>query len=101
MQTNWRFNNWLLWFSVLLLLVLLLAWYLEYRKPSAVELIPTLTGEPEYCLTCHADLPQISAPHSVEAVGCVSCHGGERLALNADLAHSTMRGGANPSSLTV
>ena len=29
------------------------------------------------------------------------CHGGERLALDADLAHSTMRGGANPSDLTV
>jgi len=31
----------------------------------------------------------------------VSCHGGERLALDADLAHSTMRGGANPSDLSV
>ena len=29
------------------------------------------------------------------------CHGGERLALNADLAHSSMRGGRNPSDLTV
>jgi hypothetical protein len=31
----------------------------------------------------------------------VICHGGERLALNADLAHSTLRGGNNPSDLSV
>jgi len=31
----------------------------------------------------------------------VICHGGERLALDADLAHSTLRGGANPSDLAV
>jgi hypothetical protein len=36
----------------------------------------------------------------VESYGCVLCHGGERLALDADLAHSTMRGGANPSDLS-
>ena len=29
------------------------------------------------------------------------CHGGERLALEADLAHSSMRGGKNPSDLSV
>ena len=29
------------------------------------------------------------------------CHGGERLALEADLAHSTMRGGDNPSDFSV
>ena len=64
-------------------------------------MIPTLSNQPEYCLTCHADLPEISASHPVETFGCVSCHGGERLALDADLAHSTMRGGANPSDLSV
>ena len=60
-----------------------------------------LSGQPEYCITCHADVPEISASHPVVTFGCVSCHGGERLALNADLAHSTMRGGANPSDLSV
>ena len=29
------------------------------------------------------------------------CHGGERLALDADLAHSSMLGGANPSDFSV
>jgi len=31
----------------------------------------------------------------------VICHGGERLALDADLAHSTLRGGRNPSTFEV
>ena len=87
--------------SGLLLLSLSLAWWFNSRQPEAVELIPTLSNQPEYCLTCHADLPEISASHPVETFGCVSCHGGERLALDADLAHSTMRGGANPSDLSV
>jgi hypothetical protein len=46
-------------------------------------------------------LPEISASHPIETFGCVTCHGGERLALDADLAHSSMRGGANPSALSV
>jgi hypothetical protein len=87
--------------SGILFLSLSLAWWMNSRQPKSIELIPVLTGQPEYCITCHADLPEISASHPVETFGCVSCHGGERLALNADLAHSTMRGGANPSDLTV
>lgn len=88
-------------FSFLFFLTILLVWYLDSRQPDAAELIPTLTGQPEYCITCHADLPEISPSHPVETFGCVICHGGERLALDAELAHSTMRGGANPSDLTV
>ena len=87
--------------SGILLLSLALAWWITSRQPKPVELIPTLTNQPEYCLTCHADLPEISASHPIKTFGCVSCHGGERLALNADLAHSTMRGGKNPSDLSV
>ena len=87
--------------SGLLLLTVAFVWWMNSRAPRPVKLTPTLTGESEYCLTCHADLPEISASHPVETFGCVSCHGGERLALDADLAHSTMRGGANPSDLAV
>jgi hypothetical protein len=87
--------------SALLLLAVLLAWWLNSRQPEPVELIPTLTGQPEYCLTCHTGLAEISPSHPVETFGCVICHGGEALALNADLAHSSMRGGANPSDLSV
>lgn len=87
--------------SGLLLLTLILVWWSDLRQQKPVELIPTLTGQPEYCLTCHADLPEISSSHPIKTFGCVICHGGERLALNEDLAHSTMRGGANPSDLSV
>ncbi len=85
----------------LLVLALLVAAWSEFRRPQPVALTPTLTGQPEYCLTCHADLPEISAAHPVKTFGCVICHGGERLALDKDLAHSTMRGGRNPSDLAV
>ena len=87
--------------SGILFLSLSLAGWMNSHQPKPIELIPVLTGQPEYCITCHADLPEISASHPVKTFGCVSCHGGERLALNADLAHSTMRGGANPSDLSV
>ena len=87
--------------SALLLLTLAgIAWW-ESRGVKPVALIPTLTGQVEYCLSCHSDLAQISKSHPVQTFGCVLCHGGERLALNADLAHSTMRGGYNPSDFTV
>ncbi len=95
------FNLQLFIASGLLLITLSLSgWWLS-RAPEPISLTPTLTNQPEYCLTCHADLPEISASHPVKTFGCVICHGGERLALDADLAHSTMRGGANPSDLSV
>ncbi|MCC7130803.1 MAG: hypothetical protein B6D39_08555 [Anaerolineae bacterium UTCFX2] len=87
--------------SVLLILALLLAGWMVLRQPKPVPLTPELTGEVEYCLTCHADLPEISPSHPIETFGCVLCHGGERLALDADLAHSSMRGGRNPSDLAI
>lgn len=87
--------------SGLLFIVLAFVWWMNSRGPKPVELIPTLTGQPEYCLTCHADVPEISPSHPIATFGCVICHGGERLALDADLAHSSMRGGANPSDLSV
>ncbi len=84
-----------------LFLALAAAAVLQLRQPRPIALTPALTGQVEYCLTCHSDLPEISASHPVESFGCVRCHGGERLALDADLAHSSMRGGANPADLSV
>lgn len=83
----------------LLLVSTFTAGWAESTRVKPIMLVPTLSGKPEYCLTCHQDLPEISASHPLKTFGCVSCHGGEPLALNADLAHSTMRGGANPSDL--
>jgi hypothetical protein len=87
--------------SALLLLTLLgIAWQ-ESRRIKPVAETPTLTGQVEYCLSCHGDLPEISNSHPLENFGCVVCHGGERLALDANLAHSSMRGGKNPADFTV
>lgn len=91
----------LLLVSLLLLAVAGLALWRQSRLPRAIAITPTLTGQVEYCLTCHADLPEISQSHPVQTFGCVLCHGGEPLALDADLAHSTLRGGSNPSDLSV
>ena len=87
--------------AAVLFISILVVWWINFRQPKPVALIPTLTGKREYCLTCHAGLAEISPSHPIKTFGCVICHGGEALALNADLAHSTMRGGANPSDLSV
>ncbi len=87
--------------SFTLLLAILVAAWQEGRRPPPVPLTPTITGQVEYCLTCHSDLEQISNAHPLQSFGCVLCHGGEPLALDADLAHSTMRGGKNPSDFSV
>jgi hypothetical protein len=87
--------------SALLLLTLLVIAWQESHRVRPVALIPTLTGQVEYCLSCHGDLPEISKSHPVKTFGCVICHGGEPLALDANLAHSTMRGGANPADYSV
>jgi hypothetical protein len=95
------FNFGFLLASGIFFFALVFLWWQDSRQPAPIPLTPTLTNEAEYCLTCHADLPEISASHPVESFGCVICHGGERLALDADLAHSSMRGGSNPSDLSV
>ena len=94
-------RHYLLFASLALLLGLLVTAWQEERRPKPVALTPTLTGRVEYCLTCHSDLPQVSNSHPVKTFGCVLCHGGEPLALDANLAHSTMRGGKNPSDFSV
>jgi hypothetical protein len=87
--------------AAVLLIAVLAVGAVELTRQRPAQLTPTLTGQTEYCITCHAELPEISAAHPLETFGCVLCHGGERLALDEDLAHSTMRGGANPSDFTV
>jgi hypothetical protein len=87
--------------SLLLFVTIGFAALRQYRTLKPVGITPSLTGQVEYCLTCHADLPVISQSHPVETFGCVLCHGGEPLALKAELAHHTLRGGGNPSDLSV
>jgi len=47
--------------SFSLLLGLLITAWQESRHPKPIALTPTLTSQVEYCLTCHADLAEISS----------------------------------------
>jgi len=76
--------------------------YARYAgRTQPVRLIPSLTGEPEYCLTCHQGIEEISAAHPVDVFGCVRCHGGNALSLDVDGAHEGLLGGGNPSDFSV
>lgn len=85
------------------------SWVAQYNAqpnvtpaPMQIQMrVPTQTGKPELCITCHIGIEDISAAHPAATFGCVVCHGGEPLALDQDRAHSTMRGGRNPSALDV
>ncbi|HMK07768.1 MAG TPA: hypothetical protein VK449_01935 [Anaerolineales bacterium] len=72
-----------------------------YGSRTPVALVPSLTGQPEYCLTCHGGIEEISAAHPTDVFGCVRCHGGQPLALDAATAHAGLRGGRNPSDFAV
>jgi Cytochrome c554 and c-prime len=88
--------------SLALLAGLAYAIYRQAESPLAhpISLTPTLTGQPELCLTCHQGIEEISASHPVEAIGCVRCHGGDRLSLDPVEAHAGLIGGANPADLS-
>jgi hypothetical protein len=87
--------------ALLLALVLLAAWGRQSSRPQVIEIVPTLTGRPELCLTCHNGIEEISPSHPVATFGCTTCHGGDGMALDADLAHAGMYGGRNPADLSV
>jgi hypothetical protein len=70
--------------------------------PVAIRaLVPSLTAKPELCISCHVGIEDISAAHPAETFGYIICRGGEPLALDKDRAHSTLRGGRNPSDLSI
>ena len=87
--------------AICLTLVIALVVAYQLRLPAPKSITPTLTNQQELCLTCHDGLEEISPSHPVDAFGCVICHGGNALALDANLAHSGMRGGKNPSDFSV
>jgi len=53
--------------------------------------IPTAMGRPEGCLVCHRDVTGLGNAHRADALGCASCHGGDRLTLDKRRAHDGMR----------
>jgi ssDNA-binding Zn-finger/Zn-ribbon topoisomerase 1 len=70
-------------------------------SPEPKTIVPTLTGKPERCLTCHSGIEEISPAHPISAFGCVICHGGSALALSKTRAHRGLLGNRNPASLRV
>jgi hypothetical protein len=87
--------------AVLLVAGLMAAWARQDSRPQVIEIIPTMTNRPELCLTCHNGIEEISSSHPVATFGCTTCHGGDGMALDADLAHAGMHGGRNPADLAV
>lgn len=79
-------------------------WFTYQQSGQVRILTPTLSGKPELCLTCHQGIEQISESHNVDAFGCVICHGGDRLSLDQDIAHSSLIGAegnpGNPSAMS-
>ncbi len=78
-------------------LLIVIVTIMQLQKPTVITITPTLTGQAERCLTCHNGIEDISASHPTAEFGCVSCHGGSRLALDETTAHEGMV--ANPASL--
>ncbi|MBI3761260.1 MAG: hypothetical protein HY260_05285, partial [Chloroflexi bacterium] len=85
--------------SLVVLVGLTLVGYRQSLTPDPQPLTPTLTGQPELCLTCHSGIEEISPSHPVEAFGCVRCHGGDRMSLDPVGAHAGLIGGNNPADL--
>jgi hypothetical protein len=75
--------------------------YAGFASNTPIALVPSLTGQPEYCLTCHEGIEEISPAHPTEVFGCVRCHGGQPLALDEQTAHAGLIGGRNPSTFDV
>ncbi len=96
-----RMNRYLTLASIALLLVIGLIIVRQAALPAPKSITPTLTNQPELCLTCHDGIEEISAAHPVTVFGCVLCHGGNALALDKDLAHAGLRGGQNPADFSV
>ena len=62
----------------------------------AVILLNLLQAK-ESCLNCHSDTTSMDDFHDIKAMGCASCHGGDKKALSKELAHKNMV--LNPSRL--
>lgn len=52
--------------------------------------IPKINGQREGCLVCHDNVIGFEESHQPEALGCSSCHGGNPLSLEKNVAHKRM-----------
>lgn len=49
-----------------------------------------IQGKKESCLACHVETHGFTDSHNAEAIGCVSCHGGNGFATDKDQSHRNM-----------
>lgn len=52
--------------------------------------VPLIRGKVESCMYCHSGMTGFSESHKVEILGCYSCHLGEPLSTDKNIAHSGM-----------
>lgn len=52
--------------------------------------IPEILGQKEGCLYCHDNVEGFSPAHNPQAIGCVSCHGGDPFSIVKSIAHLDM-----------
>ena len=53
--------------------------------------VPVVNGRAEGCMICHDDMKGFSPSHDPQALGCVSCHGGNSFTIDKNRAHKNMR----------
>ncbi|MDQ1266829.1 MAG: hypothetical protein QG635_1982 [Bacteroidota bacterium] len=63
---------------------------LIYSQKIKENKIPLINGLHEGCMACHSDMNGLVDSHKPQSVGCRSCHLGNPLTLNKDLAHKGM-----------
>ena len=62
-------------------------YFTEYNTKKEISKI---LGEREGCLYCHNEMKGFSLSHDPKAIGCASCHFGNKFTLNKSLAHFGM-----------
>ena len=100
-KKNLNRNGWSFRKQLFLLLILIVAGILITRemltdRPDQVYI--TTSGRIDMCLSCHKD-EKLDPAHDPRVIGCASCHLGDALAIDKELAHKDMV--LNPGDLRV
>ena len=61
----------------------------EFELGTAIT-SPVIQGRKESCLACHNETHGFTDSHSPDAIGCVSCHGGNPFAVGKNQSHRNM-----------
>lgn len=70
--------------------VVLVVGITEWTRRTILSPLPTIAGQPESCLSCHTGMTGFAPAHDPAAIGCATCHLGDRRARTAEGAHTGM-----------